>query len=144
MTTSTPSNRPTHKLYRVVRGRDGHKDIWTTRGDVFASAANYLHGAGWRYGLPWGGRVSLPAGFDTSLAGNRSTLPLAEWLAMGIAFVGAAPQVGASEPASLVLPGGEGGPAYLVFDNYRTILKWNRSDYFAMSVVTLADAVSGR
>lgn len=130
--------------YAVDWDLDGHKDIWTTRGDVFASAANYLSGAGWREGMPWGGRVTLPAGFDSGLAGNRSTLPLAEWLAMGIAFVGAPPAVGAGEPASLILPGGPGGPAYLVFDNYRTILKWNRSDYFAMSVVTLADAVAGR
>lgn len=130
--------------YAVDWDLDGHKDIWLTRGDVFASAANYLSGAGWREDLPWGGAVTLPAGFDTSLAGNRSTLPLAEWLAMGIRFVGNPPDVGNGEAASLILPGGPGGPAYLVFDNYRTILKWNRSDYFAMSVVTLADAIAGR
>jgi len=130
--------------YAVDWDLDGHKDIWLTRGDVFASAANYLSGVGWRHGLPWGGRVTLPAGFDTDLAGNRSTLPLAEWRGMGIAFIGAPPAVDPAEPASLILPGGPGGPAYLVFDNYRTILKWNRSDYFAMSVVTLADAIAGR
>ena len=130
--------------YAVDWDLDGHKDIWTTRGDVFASAANYLSSAGWREGMPWGGRVTLPAGFDSGLAGNKSTLPLAEWQAMGIAFVGTPPAVAVGEPASLILPGGPGGPAYLVFDNYRTILKWNRSDYFGMSVVTLADAVAGR
>lgn len=130
--------------YAVDWDLDGHKDIWLSRGDVFASAANYLSRAGWRKGMPWGGPARLPAGFDTSLAGNRSTLPLAEWQAMGIAFVGNPPAVAAAEPTSLVLPGGPGGPAYLVFDNYRTILKWNRSDYFAMSVVTLADAIAGR
>ncbi len=130
--------------YAVDWDLDGHKDIWTTRGDVFASAANYLSGVGWREGLPWGGRVKLPAGLDTELAGNRNTLPLSQWQAMGVTFVGNPPQVGANEQASLILPGGPGGPAYLVFDNYRAIMKWNRSDYFGMSVVTLADAVTGR
>ena len=64
--------------FAVDHNGDGHKDIWTTRGDVFASAANYLSSAGWREGMPWGGRVTLPAAFDSGLAGNRSTLPLAE------------------------------------------------------------------
>ena len=123
---------------------DGRRDIWTSRGDVFASAANYLARAGWRRGLPWGAPVALPAGFDTGLADSRDTRRLAEWLAMGVAFVGAPPDAGREEPASLVMPGGAAGPAWLVFDNYRTILKWNRSDYFAMSVVTLADAIAGR
>ncbi len=123
---------------------DGKHDIWTNKGDVFASAANYLTGSGWRQGLPWGGPVTLPAGFDLGLEGNRETLPLADWLDMGVTWIETPPAVALDEEASLVMPGGETGPAYLVFENYRTILKWNRSNYFAMSVVTLADAIAGR
>ena len=123
---------------------DGRRDIWGTKGDVFASAANYLSRSGWRAGLPWGGPVALPAGFDTSLEGNRTTMPLANWLDLGVTWLGQGPEVAWDEEASLVMPGGEDGPAWLVFENYRTILKWNRSDYFAMSVVTLADAIAGR
>jgi len=123
---------------------DGKHDIWTNKGDVFASAANYLSRSGWREGLPWGGPVSLPAGFDLTLEGNKKTMPLADWLALGVAWIGTAPDVGPLEEASLVMPGGESGPAWLVFENYRTILKWNRSNYFAMSVVTLADAIAER
>lgn len=123
---------------------DGKHDIWTNKGDVFASAANYLSRSGWREGLPWGGPVSLPAGFDLTLEGNKKTMPLADWLALGVAWIGTVPDVGPLEEASLVMPGGESGPAWLVFENYRTILKWNRSNYFAMSVVTLADAIAER
>ena len=130
--------------YAVDWDLDGRRDIWTTKGDVFASAANYLSRSGWRAGLPWGGPVSLPAGFDTSLEGNRKTMPLTDWLALGVAWIGEGPEVALDEETSLVMPGGEDGPAWLVFNNYRTILKWNHSNYFAMSVVTLADAIAGR
>ena len=68
---------------------DGHKDIWSTRADVFASAANYLRTVGWRDDLTWGREVRLPAGFDTSLASARARgpftkKPLAEWQALGV------------------------------------------------------------
>ena len=123
---------------------DGRRDIWTNKGDVFASAANYLSRSGWREGLPWGGPVDLPEGFDASLSGAGKTMRLADWLDLGVTWIGAGPAVALDEEASLAKPGGEGGPAWLVFDNYRAILKWNRSDYFAMSVVTLADAIARR
>ena len=123
---------------------DGRRDIWTNKGDVFASAANYLSGSGWRAGLPWGAGVVLPGGLSADLAGNRKTMPLADWLDLGLAWADAAPVVALDEAASLVLPAGEDGPSWLVFDNYRTLLKWNRSDYFVMSVVTLADRIAGR
>ncbi len=124
--------------------RDGRRDIWTTKGDVFASAANYLHSHGWELGESWGGEVFLPAGFDTSLAGHDATRPLSEWLALGVSFKDDAPDVASDEPTTLALPGGATGPAYLVFSNYRVILRWNRSDYFAMSVVRLADLIAAR
>jgi membrane-bound lytic murein transglycosylase B len=124
--------------------RDGRRDIWTTKGDVFASAANYLSRHGWQAGEPWGGEVRLPAGFDTSRAGHDDPRPLSAWLAEGLTFKQAPPDVAADEPATLALPGGPGGPAYLVFSNYRVILRWNRSDYFAMSVVRLADLITAR
>ena len=124
--------------------RDGRRDIWTTKGDVFASAANYLHNHGWELGESWGGEVFLPVGFDTSLAGHDTARPLSEWLAMGVTFKDETPDVTSNEPTTFALPGGETGPAYLVFSNYRVILRWNRSDYFAMSVVRLADLIVAR
>ena len=123
---------------------DGRRDIWTNRGDVFASIANYLSGSGWKRGTPWGSPVTLPDGFDRSLVDAGGTQPLASWLALGVSWPEDAPSVSSDAQASLALPAGIDGPAWLVFDNYRAILKWNRSDYFAMSVTTIADALARR
>ncbi|MFQ5985007.1 MAG: lytic transglycosylase domain-containing protein [Alphaproteobacteria bacterium] len=123
---------------------DGRRDIWTSEGDVFASAANYLAGSGWRVGERWGREVTLPQAFNRSLVGLDVTKPLREWRALGLR-----PATGGELPdgpleGSVLLPGGDEGPAYLVFDNYRVILKWNRSDYFAMAVGRLADLIGER
>ena len=130
--------------YAVDHDGDGKRDIWGTQGDVFASAANYLAQTGWRAGETWGRHVALPAGFDHALAGLEVKKTLAEWQALGLrrADGGDLPQAAIS--GSVVLPGGEGGPAYLVYDNYRTIMRWNRSFYFATSVGLLADGIGRR
>ena len=130
--------------YAVDHDGDGRRDIWGTQGDVFASAANYLAQAGWHAGETWGRRVVLPAGFDRALTGLEVKKTLADWQALGLrrADGGALPQAAMS--GSVVLPGGEGGPAYLVYDNYRTIMRWNRSFYFATSVGLLADGIGRR
>ena len=130
--------------YAVDHDGDGRRDIWGTQGDVFASAANYLAQAGWHAGETWGRRVALPDNFDHALTGLEVTKNLADWQALGLrrADGGALPQAAMS--GSVVLPGGEGGPAYLVYDNYRTIMRWNRSFYFATSVGLLADGIGRR
>ena len=130
--------------YAVDHDGDGKRDIWGTQGDVFASAANYLAQAGWRAGETWGRHVALPAGLDHALTGLEVKKTLAEWQALGLrrADGGDLPQAAIS--GSVVLPGGEGGPAYLVYDNYRTIMRWNRSFYFATSVGLLADGIGRR
>ena len=130
--------------YAVDHDGDGKRDIWGTQGDVFASAANYLAQAGWRAGETWGRHVALPAGFDHALTGLEVKRTLAEWQALGLrrADGGDLPQAAIS--GSVVLPVGEGGPAYLVYDNYRTIMRWNRSFYFATSVGLLADGIGRR
>ena len=130
--------------YAVDYDGDGKRDIWGTQADVFASAANYLAQAGWRTGETWGRRVELPAGFDHALVGLEEKKSLTEWQALGLRRADGSdlPQVAIS--GSVVLPGGEEGPAYLVYDNYRTIMRWNRSYYFATSVGLLADRIGGR
>ena len=130
--------------YAVDFDGDGRRDIWATRADVFASAANYLAQAGWRTGETWGRPVRLPADFDSSMAGLDVTKPLAEWQALGVrrADGGDLPRVAVS--GSVVLPGGEGGAAFLAYGNYRTIMRWNRSLYFATAVGLLADRIVGR
>ena len=130
--------------YAVDHDGDGKRDIWGTHADVFASAANYLAQAGWRAGETWGRQVQLPAGFDPAQADLKVKKTLAEWQEQGLRRANGADLPQAAMSGSVVLPGGEGGPAYLVYDNYRTIMRWNRSFYFATSVGLLADRIGGR
>jgi len=123
---------------------DGHKNIWTDKSDVFASAANYLSSSGWKGDQTWGRPVELPEGFDLSLAGLKVRKPLSEWQNLGIRRLGGRDLPTRDLSASLVLGDGKKGPAFLVYNNYRTILKWNRSTYFAVAVGTLADRMVGR
>jgi membrane-bound lytic murein transglycosylase B len=124
---------------------DGRRDIWTTPADVFASAANYLARSGWRDDQTWGRQVRLPDGFDAALAGLKITKYLDEWQRLGVRRVDGADLPTRRLAASLIRPEKSGaGPAYLVYRNYRTILKWNRSNYFALAVSRLSDAIAGR
>ena len=124
---------------------DGHRDIWHSLPDIFASAANYLSQEGWRGDRTWGREVQLPPAFDYSLASMSVTKPLAEWAStygLRSADGGPLPTVDGIE-ASLVLPSGHRGPAFLVYENFRTILIWNRSILYALSVGHLADRIEG-
>ncbi len=126
---------------------DGRQDIWGTQGDVFASAANYLKGSGWRDDITWGREVSLP---DTGAASPANAMnlhdsktwkKLSEWSALGIRKADGTALPGRDLKSRLVLPDGADGRAYLVYANYEAILKWNRSNYFAIAVGTLSDSL---
>lgn len=130
--------------YAVDGNGDGRRDIWGTKADVFASAANYLANAGWVPGQTWGRRVQLPTGFDTTLASLDIRRPLASWRDAGVrAANGGELPVVEGMTGSVILPDGPGGPAFLVYDNYRSIMRWNRSTYFATTVGILADRIDG-
>jgi peptidoglycan lytic transglycosylase B len=128
--------------YAVSWRGDGPPDIWRNRADIFASIANYLAKVGWRRGQGWGVEVTPPPGFDSELIGLSTRKPLGVWAALGL--VQANGDALQNEPiaASLIEPGGAGGPALLVFDNFRVFLKWNNSSYFACAVGYLADGVN--
>jgi len=121
---------------------DGRKDIWDTPADVFASAANYLSQSGWNGKQIWGRRAHLPEEFNSKQASLKVSKPLRYWQNLGVRKSDGNDLSHASLKASIVLPDGKGGPAYLVYDNYRVIMKWNRSTYFATSVGLLADALA--
>jgi membrane-bound lytic murein transglycosylase B len=128
----------TFASYAVDWDGDGRADIWNSRADAFASAAHYLAKAGWRRGEGWGMPVRLPEGFDVTLAGMDSRRTLREWRALGLQQV-----VGDSLlTASLLLPEGSDGPAFLVLHNFRVLLRWNRSTSFALAVGHLAERLS--
>jgi membrane-bound lytic murein transglycosylase B len=127
--------------YAVDWHGDGKRDIWNRREDVFASIANYLSRVGWHADETWGRAVKLAPGFDRSLAGIETRKPLSEWQRLGVrrADGGELPQRDLA--ASLILPGDS---AFLVYDNFKTILKWNNSLYFGSAVGYLADGMEGR
>lgn len=126
--------------FAVDYNGDGRKDIWGTRADVFASAANYLSKSGWKHDERWGRKVSAPAGLPKGLETRKS---ISEWARLGVKQVDGSPLPKSDTMmASLVVPEGGNGEAYLAYDNYRVIMKWNRSIYFATSVGLLADLIA--
>jgi membrane-bound lytic murein transglycosylase B len=127
--------------YAVSYRDDGRRDIWHRREDVFASIANYLARLGWHGDETWGRRVQLPANFDASLAGKDIRKPVAEWQRLGVRQIDGGDLPPAARDASLILPSGPGGPALLIYDNFRAVLRWNNSSYFAAAVGYLADAL---
>ncbi|MEZ4598607.1 MAG: lytic murein transglycosylase [Syntrophotaleaceae bacterium] len=122
--------------------KDGRTDIWNSVPDVLASTANYLAQSGWRNDLTWGRPVQLPKKFDLKHVGLKIRWPLARWQALGVRRMdgGALPR--RNVKASLIAPAGAAGPAYLVYDNFRVLLSWNRSTSFAVAVGLLSDRIA--
>jgi membrane-bound lytic murein transglycosylase B len=128
--------------YAVDYDGDGRRDIWGNPADIFASIANYLAKAGWNDRYTWGRQVQLPEAAGVTAAGLEVVKPLTEWHALGIrrSNGGELPMV-ALDAALLQTDEGE-GPAYLVYHNFRVLMAWNRSTYFALTVGELADLIS--
>ena len=133
---------------------DGRADIWASQLDALASIANYLRSAGWRPGQGWGVPAQVPAGFDRASVANRLRAPrcprvfdrhsrwltMAEWRRRGVVPLGGG--IPDNAMASLLEPDGPGRTAYLLTNNYRTILDYNCSNFYALTVGLLADSVS--
>ncbi|WP_292905649.1 lytic transglycosylase domain-containing protein [Niveispirillum sp.] len=122
---------------------DGKRDIWTTHADVFASTANYLATVGWKTDQTWGRAVRLPKGADSAAWSgmDKQAQPLSAWARRGLRSADGKPLPKANMEAWLVQPDGPKGKAFLVYGNYRTIMDWNRSTYFATAVGILADHI---
>ncbi len=120
---------------------DGRKDIWNDKADVFASAANYLSRSGWKGDQTWGRPVILSKKLDKSVIGLKVRKRLSEWQKLGVRRSDGRDLPKRDLLASVVLAEGADGPAFIVYDNYRTILKWNRSTFFAVAVGSLADRI---
>jgi membrane-bound lytic murein transglycosylase B len=128
--------------FAVDQDGDGRRDIWSSLPDVFASTANYLARSGWKADETWGREVRPPPGFDKSLVGADARKPLADWAALGFRRADGGALPAADLDAALVSGEKDGsGPYFLVYDNFRVLLKWNRSTYFALAVGRLADAI---
>ena len=130
--------------FAVDHDGDGRKDIWTTKADVFASAANYLSRSGWKGDQTWGRAVTLPSGFDNALADLKIRKPISEWQSLGIRRSDGSDLPKRDLQAAIRLVDGPGSPAYMVYNNFNTIMKWNRSTYFAVAVGTLAEKIGAK
>lgn len=122
---------------------DGKRDIWgDDPSDALASTAAYLAGKGWVTGAPWGAEVTLPPGFDYDLTTERVKKPVADWQAMGVRLAGGGdlPDHG---PASILLPGGHKGAAFVIFQNFHVIESYNTADAYVIAVGHLADRLRG-
>ena len=133
---------PTSYLnYAVDYNGDGKKDIWNTPADVFASAANYLKTEGWKYDETWGRQVLLPSEFDVELAGIKQQKSLQEWQDLGVRRFDGSDLPKVDMNASIVIPDDKSGRIYLAYNNYRVLMHWNRSYYFASAVSYLSERI---
>lgn len=128
---------------------DGEMNIWGNHYDVFASIANYLHTVGWNDKLPWGVEVELGQSMDLSLAGieKHKKRTLDAWKDLGVSLKHSTSQEQqkltalSSADLWLVRPDKEVGRVFLVSNNFRTIMDWNKSNYFAVSIGKFADRI---
>ncbi len=123
---------------------DGRRDIWGSMADVMASTANFLAHSGWQAGQPWGAEVRLPAGFDPARADPALRQSSAQWATEGVQGVGGEPLPDLPDlpDASVLLPAGARGPAFLVGPNFRAILRYNNSTSYALAVSLLAQRLA--
>jgi membrane-bound lytic murein transglycosylase B len=133
---------PTSYLdYAVDFTGDGRRDIWSDDPtDSLASTANYLRRNGWIPGQAWGAEVQLPSGFNMGLVGKGTRR--SDWAAQGVRRIG-----GGALPSgtgSIIMPAGANGPAFLILDNFRSILRYNNSDNYALGVAFLGERIAGR
>ena len=112
--------------------------------DALASTANYLKASGWKAGEPWGFEVTLPAGFDYGLARPETLQAWSAWQALGVVMSAPRPLPAGLGGLQLLLPSGAHGPAFLVGDGFRAILKYNNATAYALAVGHLADRLAGR
>ena len=129
--------------YAVDYDGDGRRDIWNTLPDVFASIANYLSKSGWNDKYTWGRPVQLAAASKASTGdgGLKVVKSLPEWQSLGIRRENGRNLPSVALNASLLLTDEGAGPTYLVYNNFRVLMVWNRSTYFALTVSELSDLI---
>lgn len=133
----------TYALYAVDYDGNGRTDLWNDLPDVFASAANYLSRIGWKEQERWGREVRVPRELPWSLTGLKGWRPLSEWRRLGVRQVDGSPLPEDGRQAALLTPEGYEGPCFLVYDNFKVVMRWNASSYYALAVGHLADRLAG-
>lgn len=128
--------------YAVDADGDGKRDIWNSIPDVLTSTANFLAQSGWRPSEPWGVEVRLPAGFDYSRTELSQRQDSDAWAAQGVRATNGQP-LPVMRDASILTPAGALGPAVMVGNNFRVLLRYNSSTNYALAVALLAQQIDG-
>jgi membrane-bound lytic murein transglycosylase B len=133
----------TFRDYAIDFDGDGRRDLRDSVPDILASAASYLAANGWTRRASWGYEVSLPEQFDFTETGLEVEKPVYEWKSSGVRSVDGTDLADSDMKASVLVPAGARGPAFLVYRNFRAILRWNNSVLYALAVGHLSDRLAG-
>ena len=133
----------TYTAYAVDHDGDGKRDIWGNIPDALASTASYLKVSNWRAGETWGYEVTLPKGFNPKNVGENTLRSVGEWQKAGIVRVNGEDFPRLTDKASLFAPEGARGPAFLMLNNFRSILRYNVAKSYALAVGHLSDRLKG-
>ncbi|XP_002985167.2 uncharacterized protein LOC9649294 isoform X1 [Selaginella moellendorffii] len=128
--------------YAVDFDRDGRKDIWSSKADIFASIANYLAEHGWEIGGKYAQKVKIPSDMDKSVYGLDIKKNVNRWLEENTITACDGSQLSGDEPVSLVAPDGPSGVAYLVWENFRVVMRYNISILYSLAVYELAEEIT--
>ncbi|MDC8832084.1 lytic murein transglycosylase [Alteromonas gilva] len=129
--------------YAVDGDGDGQINLWDSEADALTSAANFLSQLGWQPGFRWGREVKLPAGFDFSQLGYSNRQSVTAWHELGVMRANGESLGNSDMSAYLVMPAGHQGPTFLAYPNFRVIMRWNNSEFYAIAVGRLADRIAG-
>jgi len=131
------------QAYGVDANKDGKIDLWNDKEDIYASAANFLKKNGWAKGEKWGREASIPKNFDYKQTGLEIKKSVNDWAKLGVLRANGNRLPNSNMKASLIVPMGHRGPAFLVYRNFDVIMDWNHSLLYALSVGYLADRING-
>ena len=131
------------KRYAIDFDGDGRRDVVDSPADLIGSTANNLKTDGWVPGQSWGYEVVLPAGFDFMLADGSKAMTMREWAQKGVVRIGGKPYPRPTDKAYLLVPAGASGPAFLMLNNFRVLMKYNPAEAYALAIGHLADRMRG-
>jgi lytic murein transglycosylase len=131
------------KRYAVDANGDGRRDVVDDPADLIASTANNLKKDGWQAAQGWGYEVVVPEGFNYMLADRARAMPIMEWEHLGLTRAGGQHLPHPADKAYLLAPAGSGGPAFLMLQNFRVILKYNPAEAYALAIGHFADRLRG-
>jgi lytic murein transglycosylase len=132
-----------YNKYAVDYDGDGKRNLIRSVPDVLGSTASYLHGLGWRKGEPWLTEVRVPANMPWDQADLAIQLPRSKWAGYGVTLADGRPLPADNLPASLLLPMGRLGPAFLAYQNFQIYLQWNNSLVYSTTAGYLATRIAG-